>query len=417
MLCRKTESLKNFVLTFSLFLFLQSVFFSLSYADPLDNWHFTDTKMYGYPNAVTYGKGLFVAVGNYGSVPILLTSPDGVNWTKRDTSNFSNARTLLGIAYGNGTFVAVGRNAEGTNNLPPLILTSPDGVNWTVRNPGSVEGMLYGIAYGKGTYIAVGASSPSWGSPIIHTSPDGVNWTAMKLGNVMGDLLSIAYGNGVFIAVGLKDPSFSNSSQYLLTSPDGVKWTEINTGISGFLSDIAFGNGNFVAVGMKSILTSQDGVTWTEKESSQGISSRCFTGITYGENSFLSVGSVVDFSGLRLFIYQSDPLSFNTNCAASLNTDLKLHFPIIDYNTEALYFKADASCQQAQDGSIVCKVMGYSEENPANYLNCEYPTLSTDFKGHVPIAFYNNISYWADCESLPSTDGFIWIKLTGYGQN
>jgi hypothetical protein len=51
---------------------------------------------------VTYGNGLFVAVGKGGTI---LTSPDGVNWTAR-TSGTRN--DLYGVTYGNGTFVAVG---------------------------------------------------------------------------------------------------------------------------------------------------------------------------------------------------------------------------------------------------------------------------------------------------------------------
>jgi hypothetical protein len=71
---------------------------------------------------VTYGNGLFVAVGDGGAI---LTSPDGVTWTPR-TSGTSN--TLFGVTYGNGLFVAVGDGGA--------ILTSPDGVNWTPRTSG-----------------------------------------------------------------------------------------------------------------------------------------------------------------------------------------------------------------------------------------------------------------------------------------
>jgi len=50
-------------------------------------------------------------VGEDGTI---LTSPDGVTWTPR-TSGTSN--DLNGVAYGNGTFVAVGEDG--------IILTSP----------------------------------------------------------------------------------------------------------------------------------------------------------------------------------------------------------------------------------------------------------------------------------------------------
>jgi hypothetical protein len=59
---------------------------------------------------VTYGNGLFVAVGTGGTI---LTSPDGVNWTVQA----SGGNHLHSVTYGNGTFVAVGEGGT--------ILTSP----------------------------------------------------------------------------------------------------------------------------------------------------------------------------------------------------------------------------------------------------------------------------------------------------
>jgi hypothetical protein len=90
---------------------------------------------------VTYGNGLFVAVGRFGTI---LTSPDGVSWTARtsgtgndlerrdlrerplrggggrrrhphlpgrgdlDAADLGDERLPLGVTYGNGLFVAVG---------------------------------------------------------------------------------------------------------------------------------------------------------------------------------------------------------------------------------------------------------------------------------------------------------------------
>jgi hypothetical protein len=62
-------------------------------------------------NDVTYGNGLFVAVGNGGTI---LTSPDGVSWTERTSPTIGG---LFSVTYGNGTFVAVGDRG--------IILTSP----------------------------------------------------------------------------------------------------------------------------------------------------------------------------------------------------------------------------------------------------------------------------------------------------
>jgi hypothetical protein len=46
---------------------------------PLENWHWRSPLPQGNSlNEVTYGNGLFVVVGDFGTI---LTSPDGVTWT------------------------------------------------------------------------------------------------------------------------------------------------------------------------------------------------------------------------------------------------------------------------------------------------------------------------------------------------
>jgi uncharacterized membrane protein len=81
----------------------------------------------------------------------------GTTWTVRNLGD-----SLFGVTYGNGLFVAVG--GRGT------ILTSPDGVTWTPRASGT-DKFLFGVAHGNGLFVAVG-----WDGTIL-TSPDGVSWT------------------------------------------------------------------------------------------------------------------------------------------------------------------------------------------------------------------------------------------------
>jgi hypothetical protein len=95
---------------------------------------------------VTYGNGLFVAVGLGGAI---LTSPDGVSWTLRRPRD---EQRLHGVTYGNGLFVAVG--GGGT------ILTSPDGVSWTPRASGTGN-WLGGVVYGNGPSWRWGAAPSS----------------------------------------------------------------------------------------------------------------------------------------------------------------------------------------------------------------------------------------------------------------
>lgn len=72
-----------------------------------------------YTQGITYGNGLFVAVGQEGIVSI---SQEGVNWTAKEGNFFATGGTANGVGYGGGKFVVVGI-ASGAG----VITTSPDG--------------------------------------------------------------------------------------------------------------------------------------------------------------------------------------------------------------------------------------------------------------------------------------------------
>jgi hypothetical protein len=82
------------------------------------NWTEQTLGTNNWLEGVTYGNGLFVAVGKNGTI---LTSPDGVNWTERTSPAKAG---LNGVTYGNGLFVAVGRDV-GSYSDYGTILTSP----------------------------------------------------------------------------------------------------------------------------------------------------------------------------------------------------------------------------------------------------------------------------------------------------
>lgn len=201
--------------------------------------------------AITYGNGVFAAVGEDGRIK---TSPDGKIWTARTvrTSDY-----LSGVTFGNGTFVAVGDG----------IVTSPDGITWIRR--GADIPPLYGVVFGNGTFVAVGA-------PQILTSPDGVTWTPRAVETGGTGIEGIAFGNGMFVGVG----------DTIVASPDGVTWTIGTTsGTRAFLRAVTFGNNTFVAAG-NGIRTSTDGMTWSPAIS-VGIS---LYGVAFGNGVFVAVG-------------------------------------------------------------------------------------------------------------------------------
>ena len=127
--------------------------------NPLSRWSWRHPVPQGlYLSGVTYGNGRFVAVGRAEentvtkgdvlSSPIILTSADGVNWV----SPMVGAHPYTGlnaVTYGNGQFVAVGQRYAVDVYGPGTIQTSTDGVNW-IQRPGEYGGDLRGIAFGQG---------------------------------------------------------------------------------------------------------------------------------------------------------------------------------------------------------------------------------------------------------------------------
>ncbi len=85
----------------------------------------------------------------------------------------------------------------------------------------------------------------------------------------------------------------------ILTSPDGVTWTQRTSPVtSGTLRGITYGNNTFVTVGFDQIndmhhliLTSPDGVTWTQRASPVWeIINGELNSITYGNGTFVAMG-------------------------------------------------------------------------------------------------------------------------------
>jgi hypothetical protein len=257
-------------------------------ASVLDQWQERNPLPTNNLAAVTFGSGLFIAVGDAlykGEQPvkpaIIRTSPDGVAWT---TPSVGSASHLFGAASGNGIFVAVG--ARGT------VLTSANGFEWEAQNPG-VTNDLFGIAYGNGAFVVVGGDQEGAGMHVILTSTNGVEWTLRASGtNVLFD---VVFGESKFVAVGRYFADrFSHS--VVLTSEDGLAWNRLETDFHFGVKAIAYGANQFVAVGTYSrggaqgyAIVSKDGTNWTRTEQiGLGID---LLDITFGNGTFVLVGS------------------------------------------------------------------------------------------------------------------------------
>jgi len=237
----------------------------------------------------SYGYPQYVAVGDN----TILSSPDGDTWTYRQTDT---AAYFYGVTYGKGLFVAVGQRKS---DYSGAIVSSPDGVTWSDRSPGT--GRLYAITYGGGQFVAVGTH-------IILRSTDGIYWSPVSLRNIDYTVLlrAVVYADSQYVAVG-----FSN---VVLTSPDAITWTmkSGNPPPSGpdstfSYTSITYGNDYvrniYVATandgyGKGYVCTSTDAAVWSrQRVSDKGLSAVTYVDATmsgaYGV--FVIIGQEVAF--------------------------------------------------------------------------------------------------------------------------
>ena len=301
------------------------VLWGLAEVKALDSWEWLNPRPTSHSmRAVTANESLYVAVGHSGAI---LHSQDLTNWTHCSTDI---PAVLLGVAYGNGRFVATGFKPDPST---AYFLTSPDGTNWTkIKETRSVAVQ---VAFGNGRFVVAGSE--------IWTSRDGISWVTNPFPGRMGSYCnSIKFSNGKFFA------SLYDGQVY--SSPDGANWSaQINfqgiptacvSGRDGliiavgnggiatldaagrpgsqpstnnaFYFDITYASGRFVAVGKYLdnglVGMSEDGTNWINREL-EGVSG--LTSVIYSKGQFVAVGQagqvVVSSDGLQWVELSSGP--------------------------------------------------------------------------------------------------------------
>ncbi|MCA9556913.1 MAG: hypothetical protein KC583_00005 [Myxococcales bacterium] len=149
--------------------------------------------------AMTFGGGVFVAVGDEGRV---VSTVDGTGW---DTDAVLGLAGLGDVTWGGGRFVAVG--AEGS------VAASEDGVEWvTGIVPGA--GGLGGVAYAGGQFVAGDGAR-------VFGSVDGIDWQPI---NAASAVPRAGYGAMLF----------GNQGNTLLRSDDGgFSWSAWHVSAAG----------------------------------------------------------------------------------------------------------------------------------------------------------------------------------------
>jgi hypothetical protein len=168
--------------------------------------------------AAAYGNGLFVAVGRQGGV---VTSPDGITWTSRDAGRTDN--DLTAVAFGNQMFLAVGQNGR--------LFTSANGIAWSNIYQGTAGRSVAGMS---NAFVLVGASGSilaTTDGQVLQTVPSGIT----------NDLNSVTYANGLFGAA-------AKQGRIILSS-NIVNWVGSTVNTNADWADFSFGDGgSYVAV-------------------------------------------------------------------------------------------------------------------------------------------------------------------------
>lgn len=296
---------------------------SIHYSDNRVTWRSAALPTNIFPfNGITYGRGLFVAVGNSNQI---LVSTDGILWTQHSPGIAAGAN-LHGVRYiaEQDVFVVVGSaspNPAIDDELMTTILYSRTGQSWSrfpapgIGGDEYITSTLYDLDYGDGLVVASGgdviiaelavllnenlwfAASPEVARTpwflrfqggevrfgIQYAEPDGkpIFALAQANGNIQlydprsnlfpirftgasVQLNSITYGAGQFLVTG--------NNGVVLTSPTGDFWQMRNAVFTQALNGINDEGLAFVAVGDGGqIFTSVDASEWDFRESGTAV--------------------------------------------------------------------------------------------------------------------------------------------------
>lgn len=218
-----------------------------------DNWTtsqvFTPSGSndYSFLRSVAYGDGTFIAVGERLDAGLLFSSPNGIDWTKELDGGSSGPPGWFGaIAYGEGIFAATG---DGFG--PPVCKFN--GGPWIDSWPNSHATFRFFITCGAGKVMIASGNNVSY-------TTSGVNWTNVTPGFLTNQSLSgICYGSGKFVVISAEDNAahwsasgrFWNRSPFPIPAPANGYWL------------ITFNHGLFtVPYAAGTNLLSVDGTNW-----------------------------------------------------------------------------------------------------------------------------------------------------------
>lgn len=257
------------------------IFSSLTIPSPaasLGTWDGVSTGIEESVMGIAHGNNTYVAVGTNGYIG---NSIDGLNWKK---ASAGIKRSFNGVTFSGGRFIAVCKAPDEGSGAK--IWVSDNGKSWKYRNSDAdgdylTEGLHAVAGDGGGNLVAVGGG---WVGRITVSHDNGENWQVKSGASGIGSkLYGVAYGDGVWIAVGTGLP--------LKSTDGGETWSQISGGPAG--RAVTCGGERFVIAGSSAMYWSDDkGTTWKSCVPSKDFESDSFgtgRGVCYANGSFAAV--------------------------------------------------------------------------------------------------------------------------------
>jgi photosystem II stability/assembly factor-like uncharacterized protein len=203
-------------------------------------------------HSVAYGGGLFVAVGDGGTI-IHSTDSTAASWIYAADTPLGSGDILSSVAYGGGAFVAVGSNGAGQSML---VESSDGGDNWTDATPLSVLYPFQSVSFANGSFFA--ATSTSAPTEVFYKSGDGIHWSQTEAYPNTGRpsaVVGVSYGNGIYLAV--------DTNGFVFSSSTAATWTQVSDTGANFTS-LCFGMNYFTLLSSWGVIyLTSDGVTYS----------------------------------------------------------------------------------------------------------------------------------------------------------
>lgn len=168
------------------------------------NWSETLRQTNSHMVSIKRAGRHFIAVGGW-KKPDVVISEEGTNWWYTDFKQTNTSRAVKSIdfsddgwfrdvAYGDGTYVAVGGRVvvETTYGYSGV---STNGTNWSMRtHPGDY---LYGVAHGNATFVAL-----QRGNWLLRSTNAALTWHRYQVEDLPYQSPQISFVNGVFMVFG-----------------------------------------------------------------------------------------------------------------------------------------------------------------------------------------------------------------------